>query len=71
MTERDNKDTSGDAPETDLDNDPDASVPHRDNISTGCLVKSLELDGDTLLFNIEDDQRWLQSDTAVVLADAI
>ena len=71
MTERDNRDTSADVPATDRDTNSNTDVSLGENSSGGPLVRSLVIDDETVLYDLEDHQRWLQSDTAVVLTEAV
>jgi len=71
MTERNNRDTSADSPGADHDIGSDTGVLPGDNASDGFHVRTLVIDGETVLFDIEDHQRWLQSDSAVVLTEAV
>lgn len=54
---------------TDLDNRASAGPPtHAQHDDAEC-VDSFSLNGQTVLFDADDPERWIQSDTAIALED--
>lgn len=59
-----------DHPMTDSNHGSDADAQTTEQQCDDDRVRSFTLDDQTVLYDVEDAERWIQSDTAVALGDA-
>lgn len=53
----------------DIDTDTDSGAQRTDNIPVDSTVSTMKVRDATVVYDIENDERWIQSDTAIDLAE--